>query len=137
MICTLAYRCFKICSDWTKFHEKPNFLKQVFLKSGYPFSSIDKRFKVVINNLVKKRSQVTTVEKKTLILSLPYLGGVLLEARPKLRKSFKDILNCCKLQIVFKSQRKLANVFRFKDRLPFDLVSRVNYKYTCGRGNSF
>ena len=29
-------------------------------------------------------------------------------------------------------QRKLASVFRFKDRLPYDLVSGVVYKYTCG-----
>ena len=35
MIYTLAYRCFKICSDWTKFHEELNFLKHVFLKNGY------------------------------------------------------------------------------------------------------
>ena len=41
-----------------------------------------------------------------------------------------------KLQIVFKSQRKLSNVFCFKDRLPSDLVSGVVYKYTCGRCNS-
>ena len=39
-------------------------------------------------------------------------------------------------QIVFKSQRKLSNIFRFKDLLPFDLVSGVVYKYTCGRYNS-
>ena len=30
MVYTLAYRCFKICSDWTKFHEELSFLKQVF-----------------------------------------------------------------------------------------------------------
>ena len=88
---------------------------------------------MVVNKLVIKRPQVTTVEKKTLILSLPDLGDISLQTRTKLRKSFKGIFNCCKLQIVFKSQRKLANVFRFKDRLPFDLVSGVVYKYTCGR----
>ena len=60
-----------------------------------------------------------------------------MQTRAKLRKSFKGILNCCKLQIVFKSQRKLANVFRLKERLTFDLVSGVVYKYTCGRCNSF
>ena len=59
-----------------------------------------------------------------------------MQTRTKLRKSFKGILNCYKLQIVFKSQRKLANIFRFKDLLPFDLVSGVVYKYTCGRCNS-
>ena len=35
MIYILAYRCFKICSDWTKFHEELSFMKQVFLKNGY------------------------------------------------------------------------------------------------------
>ena len=34
MIYTLVYRCFKRCSDWTKFHEELNFLKQIFLKNG-------------------------------------------------------------------------------------------------------
>ena len=58
------------------------------------------------------------------------------QTRTKIMKSFKGLLNSCKLQIVFKSQRKLSNVFRFKDRLPFDLVSGVVYKYTCGRCNS-
>ena len=71
-----------------------------------------------------------------LILSLPYLGDISLQTTIKLRKSFKGILNCCKLQIVFKIQRK-PSVFQFKDRLSFDLVSGVGYKYTCGRSNSF
>ena len=136
MIYTLVYRCFKICSNWTKFNEERNFLKHVFLKNGSPLLFIDKYFKMVINKLVIKHPQVTTVEKKTLLLSLPYLGDISLQTRTKLRKSFKGILNCCKLQIVFKSQRKLANVFRFKDRLPFDLVSGLVYKYMCGRCNS-
>ena len=136
MIYTLGYRCFKICFDWGKFHEELNFLKHVVLKNGYPLPFIDKCFKIVINKLGIKRPQVTTVERKTLILSLPYRGDICLQTRTKFIKSFKSFLNCCKLQIVFKSQMKLANVFRFKDRLPFDLVSGVVYKYTCGRCNS-
>ena len=103
---------------------------------GYPLSFIDKCFKMVISKLVIKRPQVTTVEKKTLILSLPYLGDISLQTRTKLSKSCKGILNCYKLQIDFKTQRKLANVFRFKDLLLFDLVCRMVYKYTYGRCNS-
>ena len=83
-----------------------------------------------------KHPQLLPVEKKTLLLSLPYLGEISLRTRTKLRKSLKSLLNSCKIQIVFKSQRKLSNVFRFKDRLPSDLVSGVVYKYTCGRCNS-
>ena len=47
---------------------------------------IDKCFKTVINKLVIKRPQITTVEKKTLILSLLYLGDISLQTRTKLRK---------------------------------------------------
>ena len=96
---------------WTKFQEEFNSLKHVFLKNGYPLSFIDKFFKMVINKLVMKRPQVTAVEKNTLILPLPYLGDISLQTRTKLRKYFKGILNCCKLQIVFESQRKLAIMF--------------------------
>ena len=115
---------------WTEFHEKLNFLKRVFLKNGYPFLFIDKCFKTIINKLVIKCPQITTVEEKILILSLPYLGNIFLQTKTILRKYFKGILNCCKLEIVFKSQRKLANVLRFKDLLFFDLLSGVIYKYT-------
>ena len=38
MVYALAYRCFKICSYWTKFHEELSFLKQVFLKSRVSFA---------------------------------------------------------------------------------------------------
>ena len=37
MVYTLAYCCFKICSDWTKFHEELSFLKQVFFKKRVSF----------------------------------------------------------------------------------------------------
>ena len=55
-----------------------------------------------------------------------------MQTRTKLRKSLKDIRNCCKLQIVFKSQNKLAKAFRLKDRIPKELISGVLYKLQCG-----
>ena len=81
------------------------------------------------------QEKVITVPKKTLFLVLPYLGPLSLQTRTKLRKSLKGILNCCKLQIVFKSQNKLAKTFRFKDRIPKELTSGVVYKFQCGLCN--
>ena len=107
MIHTLAYQYFKICSDRTKFHEEPNFLKHAFLKNGYHLSFIDKCFKIIINKLVIKRPQATAVKKETLILSLQCLRHILLQTRSKL----KSFTRCYKLQTLFKNQRKLANVF--------------------------
>ena len=96
MVYALVYRCFKICSDWTKFHEELSSLKQVFLKSGYHFSFTDNCFKTFVDKLFIKRRQLITVEKETLFFSLPYLGEISLQTRTKLRKSLKGLLtsNC-------------------------------------------
>ena len=67
---------------------------------------------------------------------LPFLGDISSQLRTKLRKLFKNILNCSKVQIVFKNQRRLSSQFRFKEPLLYDLMSKVVYKYTCGRCNS-
>ena len=71
------------------------------------FKTFFKKFcKTFVDKLFIKRPQLITIEKKTLFLSLPFLTGFSLQTRSKLRKSLKGLLNYCKLQIVFKSQRK-------------------------------
>ena len=102
---TSLYRCFRICSDWTKFHFELVKLIHVFKNNGYPENSINNCFKVFVDNKYRIQEKVITVPKKTLVSVLPYLGPLSLQTRTKLRKSLKGILNCCKLQIVFKSQR--------------------------------
>ena len=48
----------------------------------------------------------------------------------------KNTLHHCKFQAIFKNEKKLSNMFRLKDRVPYYLVSGVVYEYTCGRCNS-
>ena len=132
---TLLCRCFRICSDWTKFHLELVKLIDIFKNNCYPENFINNCFKVFLDKKYRAREKMTTVPKKTLFLVLPYLGPLSLQTRTKLRKSLKGILNCCKLQIVFKSQNKLAKAFRFKDRIPKELTSGVVYKFQCGLCN--
>ena len=67
-----------------------------------------------------------------MFLVLPYLGPLSLKTRTKLRrKSLKKIFNCCKSQIAFESQNKLAKAFHFKDRILKELTSGVIYKCQC------
>ena len=84
-------------------------------------------------HVVKKTT--LTVEKKHLVLVLPYLGSISLQTRTKLKKSLKNILNCCKLQIVFKNKTRLGNNFRFKDQIHKYCTSGVVYKFQCGLCN--
>ena len=128
---TLLYRSFRIRLDWTKFHLELVTLIDVFKNNDYPENFINNCFKVFLGNKYRVREKVITVPKKTLFLALPYLGPLSLQTRTKLRKPLKGILNCCKLQIVFKSQNKLAKAFRFKDCIPKELTSGVVYKFQC------
>ena len=67
------------------------------------------------------------------MLVLPYLGSISLQTRTK--KSLKNILNCCKLQIVFKKKTRLGNNFHFQNWIPNDLTSGIVYKFQCGLCN--
>ena len=83
MIYILVYRCFKICSIWRKFLEELNFLKQIFSKNVHLQSFIDNCFKTFLDKLFIKSSEISTVDKKTLTLSLPYLGNISFQTRTK------------------------------------------------------
>ena len=135
MVYTLVHRCFRICSDWTKLHAESTFLKKIFRKNGYPESFIDKCFKKFLDNIHLVKEKVPTVERKRFLLVLQYLGVISLQTRTKLQQALKGVLNCCKLEIVFKFQTKLSNSFRFKDPIPKDLLSAVVYKFQCGLCN--
>ena len=132
MVYTLVHKCFLICSDWTKFHAELTLLKKIFRKNGYPESFIDKCFKKFLDNIHLVKEKVPTVERKRLLLVLSYLGVISLQTKTKLQQALKGVLNCCKLEIVFKCQTKLSNSLRFKDPIPKDLISGVVYKFECG-----
>ena len=83
-----------------------------------------------------KRPQVLTAEKKKLTLVLPFLGKLPLQIRTKLQKVLKRPLSCSKMQIAFKNQINISNVFHVKDCLPYDLMSCVAYKFQWGRCNA-
>ena len=88
-----------------------------------------------MDNIHVVKETTVTVEKKPLLLVLPYLVSISLQTRTKLKKSLKKILNYCKLQIVFKNKTTLGNNFHFKDQIPKDLTSGVVYKFQCGLCN--
>ena len=86
-------------------------------------------------NIHLVKENVPTVKKKRLLLVLPYLGIISLQTRTKLQQALKGVLNCCKLEIVFKCQTRLSHSFRYKDPIPKDLISGVVYKFQCGLCN--
>ena len=88
-----------------------------------------------MDNIHFVKETTLTVEKKPLVPVLPYTGSVTLQIRTKLKKSLKNIINCSKLQTVFKNKTRLGNNFHFKDQIPKDLTSGIVYKFHCGLCN--
>ena len=105
----------------------------VLIKSKF---SLYKCFKKFLDCLYIMKSILVIVVKKAVCLVLPYLGAISLKVRTKIRNAVKEALNYCKRQVIFKSKRKLSNMFTFKDWVPYNLVSGLVYEHTCGRSNS-
>ena len=78
---TLAYRCFLICSSLTKLHTELVYLKEIFLKNGYPGNFINKCFKKCMDNIHVVRETTLTVEKNPFVLVLAFPGSVSLHTR--------------------------------------------------------
>ena len=93
LLYTLLYRCFRIYSDWAKFHLELVKLIDVFKNNVYTENFINNCFKVFLDNKYSLRKKVTTVPKKTFFSVLPYLGSLSLQTRIKLKKSIKGILS--------------------------------------------
>ena len=59
-----------------------------------------------MDNVHVVKGTILTVDKKALVLVLPYLGSISLNTRTKLKKSLNNILNWFKMQIIFKNKRR-------------------------------
>ena len=84
---------------------------------------MDMSFKKFLDRLDIVKPTLATVEKKSLRIVLPYLELISLQVRSKLWNAMKGTLNYCKRQVIFKSETKLSNIFRFKDHGTYDLLS--------------
>ena len=137
LISTLLYRCFHLTSSNELFHQEVERLREILAKNSYPLEFIDQCITSFLNKQYKPKPTVATVEPKTTTIMLPFLGKVSLEIRNRLRKYTKKyVQNCCKLQVIFRSQRRLKRLFSFKDKLPTSLQSYIIYLYKCRACNS-
>ena len=90
-IFTLLFRTFSIVSDFSKFHEKVNYLKDVLKKNSCRTNLVDKCIKIFLNKQFSQKILEHTVLKKELLIVLPYLGMSSLCLRTRLQKSINSI----------------------------------------------
>ena len=136
LVSTLLFRCLQLSSSTDIFHKEVERLRGILAKNSYPLEFVDQCIAAFLNRRFKTKLPVHTCEKLSETIVLPYLGKLSLEIRNRLRKYVNKHVPCCKLTIIFRSQRRLKTLFRFKDSIPLALQSYVLYRYTCGTCNS-
>ena len=134
LISTLLFRCYQLTSTSQAFHKEVERLRGILAKNSYPLEFVDQCITAFLNKCHKKPRH--TVEKRSQVIVLPYLGKLSLEIRSRLKKYVSKHISNVKLMIIFRSQRRLKTLFKFKDSLPDELQSFIVYKFTCGACNS-
>ena len=83
LVHTLLHLSFSICSSYETFQEEILLLKEVFKKNEYPQIFIDKCIKKYLNKLFVPKRIIETVDKKQVLLVLPFLGPISFEIRSR------------------------------------------------------
>ena len=96
---------------------------------------IDRLIFRFFDKLFIPKKVVQTASKKKLRISLQFLGKQSLILKKRLQQIIREELPFCKINIIFTSQKRLGNFFKFKDSVPRNLKSRLLYRYTCGNCN--
>ena len=130
LITCLADRAKKICSE-DKLVAELAFLREIFLKNGYPEKLIQK--KLQIN---QTKVQVSTAEKKNVYISLPFKGDTLaLLTEKKLSSAVHQVYGAANLRVLFTSVPAIR--LQHKDIVPGSAASFCVYSFTCSCGAGY
>ena len=127
LIYTLRRHSFPICSSYEKFHEEIVMLKDIFRNNEYPQFFVDKCLKKYLSKLFVPKRIIHTVDKKQVLLVLPFLGTLSFEIRSRLQ-------NCLKITSFihyYQSRGRILNFFNFKGVVNTKLSSHIVYKLMC------
>ena len=131
---TLLSRAFSLCSNWLKFHEEVSFLKSYFNKNCYPASIFERQIKDFLNNMFCPKPSISTVPKKIMYVSLPFMNNT-----PSLQKELNSVLNklypYVDFKFVFKNPLTIGSIFHFKDALPDLMRASLVYLFSCPKCN--
>ena len=136
LIYSLLFRCFSLVSDFSRFHLEVQKLKVFLLKNGYSSSFIDTCIRKFLDKKYSIKTTVYDVPKMELTVVLPFLGNISYITKTQLNKTLSRYLKFCKLRVIFKTNNRFSNYFRFKDKIPESLRSCQIYKFSCGSCNA-
>ena len=104
LIFTLLFLMFSIVSDFSKFQEEVNYLKDVLKKNSFPSTLADKCIQVFLNMQFSQKILEHTAPKKEFFIILPYLGMSSLCLRTVYKKASIATFHFVKLKLFLNHQ---------------------------------
>ena len=132
---TLINRAYNICSSWVNFSEELKILEKYFLQNNYPSHIFHGHVKNYLNSLFQGKQNVTTVPKKLLYASFPFLGPKSKQFQKELTNILNKYYPFLNVKLVFSNQFRIRTFFHFKDSLMPLMRSNVIYQYSCPKCN--
>ena len=86
-------------------------------------------FRFLAEKIFVKRVAVHTVPKMEFQLILPYLGALSGKTQKRIKNLCQKMIPWGKINIVYKTQCRISQCFRFKDTLPIRLMSHLIYYF--------
>ena len=135
----LLRRAWNICSDEPLFNQDWETIKSNLMKNQYPENLLN----AIKKNFVEKmktshqKTVTQTVEKKEILLILPFHGKLSSILDKRLSSLLRDAYPQVNLKVIFRTTFRIANLFVFKDKLPLRLKSHVVYGVHCTNCDSF
>ena len=127
IISCLLFRLFNICSSYESFHNQLEAVRKMFILNGFPCHMFDRCVKTFLDKVFQPKQLVHTVPKKIVYFSLPFTGSHSLQIRTQINRLCRAAFPHLDIRFVFRSTRRLANIFTFKDKIPKALRSGVVY----------
>ena len=136
LLSTILFRYFSICSSFKLFHLEVLEFKKIFLKNGYPLKIVDVCIQKFLKKMFSEKVIVHTVPKKDYFITLPYLGPLSNKIQKRIKTVFQKVIPIGKINIVFKTERRLSHFLRFKDVVASFLDSHIIYHFKCPSCNA-
>ena len=131
LLSTILFRYFSICSSFQLFHLQILEFKEIFLRNGYPLKIIDTCVQKFLNKVFVTKVIRDTVPKRDYRIILPYLGPLSDKIQRRIKNIFQKIIPAGKINIVFKTQRRISHFLKFKDVIAPDFDSHIIYQFKC------
>ena len=136
LISCLIKRAFKICSEETAFNAELSYLQKYFTQNNFPSNFVSKMFKKILHNIYNPKPVFISAAKKPVYFHLPYMGKSSFEIKRQLKTIISRFYPHIQIRFIFTSKFTVGSLFRFKDKLPSQLLSSVIYEYKCGQCTS-